>query len=418
MSLRGIFRALQYRNFRLFFIGQIISLTGTWMQLVAVSWLVFRMTNSAFWLGMTGFISQAPSLLLTPFAGVLVDRWNRHRIIVVCQILAMAQAVVFAMLIFFGKIVLWQIIALGACLGLIGSIEIPARHAFLVAMVEKKEDLGNAIALNSFMFNAARFIGPSVAGIMIGFWGEGICFLLNSASYVAVIAALLMMRNIPQNNHIDPGDPFEKLKEGIRYTFGSPAIRSVLLLIGLVSMFGMVKAVLMPVFAKNILQGGAHTLGFLMSSTGCGALTGAVYLASRKDPRMLINIIPAAVLIFGAALIIFSFSTVFWLSMAMLFFAGFGLMANMVASNTVLQTIVDDDKRGRVMSFYTLAFMGMATVGNMAGGSLGTVIGAPKTLRLVGILSLCVSMLFFRYRRFLKNSISAHNAAPVYETRD
>ena len=400
-----VFRALRYRNFRLFFVGQNISLIGTWMQNVAIGWMVYRMTHSAAMLGLVGFASQIPSFIITPFSGVYADRWNKYRVIMVCQVLAMIQALVIALLTLSGHIAVWQIIALGMTLGIISSLEIPTRHAFLVTMVERKEDLSNAIALNSLMFNAARLIGPPIAGVLITLWGEGICFTVNALSYIAVIWALALMRLPAHARPEHSGNPLRELKEGISYTFGSAPRRSILFLVGLMSLIAMSQSVLMPVFARDILRGGAHTLGFLAGAVGLGALVGAAYLATRTNPVRMLNIIPAAAGIFGTALIVLSMSRWLWLSVAALFFAGIGLMSHMVVSNTVLQTITEDNKRGRVMSFYTMAFMGMATFGTLLGGSIASRIGAPHTVLAGGIVCLCAGLVFSRQIPELKKRV-------------
>ncbi len=393
-GLRLVFRTLQYRNYRLFFSGQGISLIGTWMQRIAMSWLVYRLTNSAFLLGVVGFAGQIPTFLLAPFSGVWTDRWNRHRILVVTQILAMIQALILAILVLTGSIAVWHIIFLSMVLGSVNAFDIPARQAFIVDMVEKREDLGNAIALNSSMFNSARLIGPSIAGILIAAVGEGICFLLNGISYLAVIAALLAMKITPRKPQTKKTHVLQGLKEGFSYAFRFPPIRSILLLLALISLMGMPYAVLMPIFAKEILHGGPHTLGFLMAASGIGALTGAMYLASRRSVLGLGKTIPLAASIFGVGLIVFSLSRASWLSYSLMLVTGLGMMVHMASSNTVLQTIVEDDKRGRVMSFYAMAFMGTAPFGSLLAGGLASSIGAPHTLMIGGAFCILGSLMF------------------------
>ena len=386
MGFDLIFRTLRYRNYRLFFGGQLISLTGTWMQQVALMWLVYRLTNSAILLGVVGFASQMPLFILSPFAGVLADRLNRHRVIIVTQTLSMLQALVLTVLTLGGIISVWHIVALSAFLGLVNAFDIPTRQSFLLDMIERKEDLANAIALNSSMFNGARLVGPSIAGLIIAALGEGLCFLFNAVSYVAVIVALLAMRIKRQKPpELKPQRVLEGLREGFHYAFGFVPIRSILLLIALVSLMGMPFTVLMPIVAKDILHGGPHTLGFLMGSTGVGALTGALLLASRKNVLGLSRWIAAAAGTFGVGLVAFSFSQTLWLSIVLLFIIGLGMMVQMASSNTILQTITDDDKRGRVMSFYTMSFMGMIPFGSLLAGSLAGTIGAPATLLVSGI---------------------------------
>ena len=392
--LKFIFRALRYRNFRLFFIGQTISLTGTWMQAIAMSWLVYRMTNSPLLLGIVGFSSQIPSFIFAPFAGIMADRFDRRRLLLITQTLSMIQAFILAVLTLTGTIAVWHIIVLGAFLGCINALDIPARQSFIVEMVEKKENLGNAIALNSLMFNAARLIGPSIAGILIALVGEGECFLINGLSFLAVIASLLAMKLTAHKIKKDHPRIMKELKEGFAYTFGFPPIKFIILLLAVISLMGTSYAVLMPVFAKDILKGGPGTLGLLMTGGGIGALAATLYLASRKSIVGLSSLIPVSSGIFSAGIILFSFSRSTVLSMLLLAIAGFGFMTNMASSNTILQTIVDDDKRGRVMSFYSMAFMGMTPIGSLLAGVLASKIGAANTLVLGGISCLLASAFF------------------------
>ncbi len=395
MHLKTIFHTLRYRNFRIFFVGQTISLTGTWMQSIAMSWLVYRLTNSPFLLGIVGFTSQIPTFILSPFAGVMADRWNRRRILILTQTLSMAQAFILAILTLTGTIKVWHIISLGIILGSINSLDIPARQSFIVEMVERKENLGNAIALNSLMFNAARLVGPSIAGILIAVIGEGVCFLINGVSFLAVIISLLAMRiDSPKKSETKNSHVLEGLKEGFAYAFGFVPIRFILSLLSIVSIMGMSYVVLMPVFARDVLKGGPGTLGLLMASAGVGALTATVYLASRKTILGLGKMIPISSSIFALGLIAFSLSHFMWVSSFLLMLIGFGVMVHMAASNTILQTIVDDDKRGRIMSLYTMAFMGTAPLGSLLAGSLATSIGVTNTLIIGGALCLVASALF------------------------
>ncbi|MFA4947978.1 MAG: MFS transporter [Candidatus Krumholzibacteriia bacterium] len=378
------FRALGSRNYRLFFAGQGISLIGTWMQQIAMIWLVYRLTHSAFLLGVVGFAGQIPTFLFAPFTGVLADRWNRHRTIVVTQTLALLQAATLAILVLTGTAQVWHLVALAVILGTINALDMPVRQSFIVQMIERKEDLGNAIALNSTMVTATRLLGPSIAGILIGAFGEGICFLVNAISYVAVIAALLAMRVAPPPARPANGRMIDGLKAGFAYVAGFAPVRDILLLLAFISLMGMPYYILMPVFAKDVLGGGAHTLGFLMGASGLGALVGTIYLATRKSIRGFGRIISAAATVFGVGLIAFSLSHVVWLSMILVFVAGLGMMAQMACSNTIIQTIVDDDKRGRVMSLFTMAFIGMAPFGSLFAGALASRIGAPNTLAIGG----------------------------------
>jgi MFS family permease len=395
-GVRLVFRALSHRNYRLFFGGQSISLIGTWMQRVAVGWLAYRMTNSALLLGIVGFAGQIPTFFLAPFGGVLADRWNRHRTLVITQTLSMVQAAILALLVMTGRVEVWHLVVLSIALGSINALDVPVRQAFIVQMIGRKEDLGNAIALNSSMVNAARLLGPSIAGMLIAAFGEGICFLLNAASYVPVVAALLAMNIAParmqaQNSHV-----IEGLKEGFSYVYSLRPMRYIILLLALVSIMGMPYQVLMPVFAKDVLHGGPHTLGFLMGASGLGALIGTVYLASRSSVIGLGRTIAVSTGIFGMGLIAFSLSSALRYSLPLVMLAGFGMMVQMASSNTVLQTIVDDDKRGRVMSFYTMAFMGMAPFGSLLAGATANVLGGPITLLIGGGACVTGALIFAR----------------------
>jgi MFS family permease len=393
-GLRQSLRALEHRNFRLFFGGQSISLIGTWMQRIALGWLVYRLTNSAFLLGAVGFSGQIPGFLLAPFAGVLADRWNRKKILLVTQTLSMIQALLLSVLVLTGTVTIWQIILLSLFLGIINSFDIPTRQSFMVEMVEEKRDLSNAIALNSSIVNSARLLGPSIAGLLIAAVGEGTCFLLNGLSYLAVIAALLAMRVKPDAAKPQPPRVWAGLKEGFTYAFGFSPIRAVLLLLGLMSLMGMPFTVLMPIFARDSLQGGPYALGFLMGASGLGALGGALYLASRKSVLGLGKLLPLSTAIFGAGLIAFSHSRILSLSLVLMLITGFGMIVEMAASNTVLQTIVDDDKRGRVMSFYAMSFMGMVPFGSLLSGFLASKIGAPDTLLIGGLACIAGAVAF------------------------
>jgi MFS family permease len=393
-GLKNIFRSLQYRNYRLFFGGQSISLIGTWIQQIAMVWLVYSLTGSTFLLGLVGFVGQIPTFLLAPFAGVLTDRWNRYHILIVTQILAMIQALILAFLFFIGTIEVWHIIFLSVLLGCINAFDIPARQSFVVEMVEKKEDLGNAIALNSSMFNGARLLGPSIAGVLIASTGEGICFLLNGLSYLFVIVSLILMKVKSKKRETQNPDVLKEIKEGFSYTFGFAPIKSIILLLGLINLMGMPYIVLMPVFAKEIFHGGPYTFGFLMGASGVGALMGALYLASRRNVLGLEKIISLSAGIFGFGLITFSLSRLFLLSLVLMIITGLGMILQTSSSNTILQTIVDDDKRGRVMSFFTMALTGTAPFGSLLAGGLASFLGSPNTLIIGGILCVLGALIF------------------------
>ena len=381
-------RALRYRNYRLFFGGQSISLVGTWMTRIATAWLVYRLTHSAFLLGVAGFSLQIPFLLIGPFAGVWVDRLDRHRTLVITQILSMIQSFWLAALALSGTITVTEIIALSLFQGAINAFDMPARQAFVVQMVEDRADLSNAIALNSSMVNGARLIGPSLAGIIIAAFGEGYCFLIDGFSYIAVIISLLLMHITRQQARSHGSDVLHELTEGWSYVSHFAPIRSILLLLGLVSLVGMPYSVLMPIFAGTVLHGGAHTLGFLMGAAGVGALIGALALATRRSVVGLGRITAMTSAGFGVGLVAFSSSRWLPLSLLLMMFTGFCMMTQMASSNTILQTIVEEDKRGRVMSFYSIAFQGTAPFGSLIAGAAAARIGAPRTLMIGG--SLCV----------------------------
>jgi MFS family permease len=411
-NLKFIFRALRHRNYRLFFAGQSVSLVGTWMQQVAVGWLVYRLTNSPLLLGVVGFVGQIPTFLFSPFAGVFADRHNRRKMLVITQSLAMIQAFILSWLIITNKIQVWQIIVLSALLGVINSFDIPVRQAFTVEMIENKEDLGNAIALNSSMVNAARLIGPSIAGVLIATMGEGVCFLSNAFSYIPVIASLAAMRVTHKAIKSQSRNIFLELREGISYALNFSPIKIILMLLALVSLMGVPYQILMPVFARDIFHGGPRTLGFLIAMSGVGALIGAIYLAARQSVIGLGRIIALTAGLFGIGIAAFSLSRVLWVSMLILLFSGFGMMVQMAASNTVLQTIVEEDKRGRVMSFYTMAFMGMAPFGSLLAGSLASSIGATYTLLLGGLFCIAGASIFAVKLPSIREKIY-----PIYATK-
>ncbi|WP_250419193.1 MULTISPECIES: MFS transporter [Pontibacter] len=385
-NLGGMFRALRYRNYRLFFVGQGISLIGTWMQQIALSWLVYRLTDSVFLLGAVTFSSQIPSFILGPFAGVIADKFERRKVLVVTQALSMLQASTLAALVLTDTIQIWHVLTLSALLGTINAFDIATRQAFVVQMVDQREDISNAIALNSSMFNMARLVGPSVAGLLIAAVGEGVCILINAVSYIAVIASLLLMQLKPFVREQKEHKVWQSLQEGFAYSYNFAPIKALILIVGLISLFGMPFSVLLPVFARDILHGGANTLGFLMGASGVGALAGALFLAQRKSVVGLGKVIVFTMLLFGFALIAFSFSKVLVVSLLLMLLTGFGMIVTMASCNTLLQTIVEDDKRGRVMSLYATAFMGMAPIGSMLAGAVAEIIGVSYTLAGCGLL--------------------------------
>lgn len=395
-GLRLLLRALRNRNYRLFFTGQGLSLIGTWMQSVAMGWLVYRLTNSPFYLGVVGFASQFPVLIVAPLGGVLADRLDRKRILIVTQFLSMLQALAVTILAMTGVIQPWHIILLGMLLGTVNGFDMPTRQAFVCELVENPDDLPNAIALNSFIFNGSRLIGPPIAGVLIALSGEGICFLINAISFVPVLMAFAAMKIKPIAIARHNGPLLSGLKDGVSYAFGFVPIKAILTLLVFIGLVAMPYAVLLPVFARDVLSGDSRTLGFLMAASGVGATTGALFLASRRNVTRLSGIIVSSMSIFAVGVIIFSLSRTLWFSMIMMTLIGFGLMVLIVSLNTLLQTIVEDGKRGRVMSLYSMSFIGMAPLGSFLAGSSAHSIGAPLTVRLCGVLCLLAAVMFFR----------------------
>ena len=394
MDIRSLGRALKHRNYRLFIIGQSVSLIGTWMQQLAMSWLVLQLTGSAFWLGVVGFATQIPGLVVSPIGGVFTDRWNRHRALVITQGLAMLQAFALAALVWTDRITVWQIIALGIVLGVVNAIDMPLRQAFLPQMIGDRDDLANAIAVNSSIVNGTRLIGPALAGLLMATSGAAVCCLVNALSYIAVLTALMLMRGLPQTEHRPSESVLRGLVDGARYTFGFGPIRAILLLLSIVSAMSMSLSVLMPYFAEKVFHGNAATLGFLMGASGAGALMGALYLASRTTVLGLGRHLVWATTVFGLGLLAFSFCNRLELALPVLVVTGFCMMLQMAASNTLLQTIVEDDKRGRVMSFYSTAFLGMAPIGSLLAGFLASHLGTQNSVRIAGGVCLCGALAF------------------------
>jgi MFS family permease len=407
-----LFRALRNPNYRLFFFGQSISLVGTWITRLASSWLVYRLTGSEFLLGLVAFLGQIPALVISPLAGVYIDRWNRHRVLVVTQALSMCQSAALAVLTLTGNISVTDILILQALQGLVNAFDTPARQSFVVQMVEDRADLPNAIALNSSLVNGSRMIGPAIGGLLIAALGEGWCFALDAVSYVAVIASLTAMTVRPTATPPQVIPVVAALAGGFRYVAGFAPVRSALLLVAAVSMFGMPYQVLMPVMASDVLGGGANTLGVLMTATGVGALFGTMYLASRHTVLGLGRRIAQAAILFGGALIAFSSSSSLWLSLAILPFSGAGFMVALAATNTVVQTVVPETLRGRVMSLYTVAFLGMAPIGSLMGGLAAERIGAQATIAVGGAACVMVGVWFYTTLPRLRELIR-----PVYAER-
>jgi len=422
-GLKLLLRALGSKNYRLYFIGQAVSLIGTWIQQIAMRWLVYRLTKSELLLGVVSFASDIPVFFLVPFAGVLADKLKRHRILAITQALSALQAFVLAILVITGQIAVWHVVVLGIFLGIISAFDIPARQAFLVDVVENKEDLGNAIALNSFIFNGALLIGPSIAGVLIAFFGEGPCFILNGVSYLALIAALYFMR-IPDRKIASANLQVGRgILEGATYAFRSVPIRSILLLVALVSFMGVSYMLLMPVFAETVLRGGPREFGYLMSATGVGALVGAVFLASRRNIMGLGKVIVAAGIFYGLGLSALSLSHHLLLSLLLALVIGFSLMMLMASSNMILQTIVDETKRGRVLSLFVMARRGVESFGYLVAGIVAHKFGTPDTLMIGGVICSLAALAFATklssiretsrsFYKSLKNSQFASVAAP------
>jgi MFS family permease len=408
--LAGTIRALRHRNFRLFTLGQAASLAGTWMQQVAVAWLVYRLTQSPFMLGLVGFAAQAPGFFIAPFAGVLADRFDRRRIIITTQFVMMAQALVLGTLVLTGTIGVGWILLLMTLLGVTTGFDIPARQSFLIQLVDDRRDLPNAIALNSSVFNLARLVGPAIAGFAIALVGEGWVIVANGASYVFVIAALLALRLPRPPARTQRGAVLRHLREGLDYVRGFRPIRAVLMLVATVALLGVPFTVLLPVVAEDVLGGGPRTLGALMAATGLGALSGALFLASRSTVRGLGRIMVGAAVVFGTSLVLLATVRHVALALPLLVSAGFGMMTLMASSNTVLQTLVEDDKRGRVMSFYTMAFIGSAPLGSLLAGTIASRIGAPWTIAIGGAACIGAAALFGARLPVLRRIVR-----PIYE---
>ena len=392
-KLISTFRALKHRNYRLFFFGQIISLSGAWMQSVAQSWLVYRVTGSVALLGLIGFAGQFPIFLLAAFGGAVADRYDRRVILICTQTSAMATAAMLAFLTLSGLIEVWHLFVLATVSGVVNAFDIPARQSFVMDMVGR-DDLLNAVALNSSVFNGARIIGPAIAGILVAAVGESWCFFGNAVSYVAVIAGLYVMQITPKINPVKKGSAIEKIKEGFVFVARTKPIRSLMLLLGLVSLMGMPYAVLMPIFADEILHGGVRGLGILIGASGLGALAAALTLAAKKNLKGLGRWVAVSSGVFGGFLILFSLSQTFWLSAFLLVPIGFSMMLQMASSNTLVQAMVPDELRGRVMAVYSMMFMGMAPIGALLAGSVANYLGAPNTVALGGAVCIIGSILF------------------------
>ena len=404
------FRALRHRNYRIYFIGQIGSLLGTWIQFVAMNWLVYRMTGSPLLLGLTGFINQIPILFLGPVAGLVADRVNRRRLLLITQSLAMIQAFTLAMLAFSGILQVWHVILLAGLLGIVNAFDVPGRQSFIVQMIGDKQDLPNAIALNSLTMNATRLVGPALGGFLVVGLGEAWCFLLNGFSFLAILIALGSTRiqdsGVVRKTH----SAWRDLRDGFHYTFGYMPIRTLLLQLSIISFMAMPYTVMMPLFAGDVFGGTARTFGTLVGSAGFGAIIATLYLASRRSVKGLASVIAIAPMICGVALMLFSQSRILWLSHVLMVFIGFGIICHAASINTILQSVVDDDKRGRVMSFYTMCFVGTAPLGSLALGQLAHLIGVPNTFLLAGAVCLLAGVVFYLRLDTWRQNISASAA--------
>ncbi len=382
------------RNLQLYFGGQIVSMVGTWMQQMALSWLVYRITGSAFMLGVVVFASQAPSLVLTPIAGIVADRVNRHNLVIVTQVLLMVQAAALALMVFSGHDDLWALVGLSTVLGIISAFDMPARQTFLLDMLDSKDELPGAIGINSSIMTTTRMVGPTIAGLFVSWAGEGMCFLVNALSYLAVISALMFVR--PRQNLIavKTAHPFEQLRDGFAYAFGSPGICDLIVLLALIGLFGMPFAVLMPAFARDVFHGDSSTLGLLTAASGIGSLVGTICLTSWIARHDLGRWVIVGCGLFGAGLIAFGLSQSLLPALALLIVIGFGSMILMAGTNTLLQTLVDEDKRGRVMSIFVMAFMGLTPFGGIAAGAIAGIIGPGATVIASGLVTFALALIF------------------------
>lgn len=406
------FRALQSRNFRLFFYAGMVSLMGTWIQNLALGWLVYRLTDSAFYLGLVGFAGQIPALILTPIAGVYADRLNRRNILMLTQFIPMVLAFLLSILVFTDTISITLILIVVVINGLALSFDTPFRHAFLLEMIGDRKLITNAVALNSTLVNTARFIGPTLGGILIALFGEAYCFLINGFSFMAMLAALTMMHVPRFVNKVSERSVLADLKVGFKYTWNYFPARYMILLVMVTSIFGLPFQAFLPVFARDILHGDSRTLGFLTGAVGAGALTGAFYLAMREGVSKIPSIIRFSAFVFAIGLFIFSVSNVVWLSVLILYFSGFGMITQFSATNTLLQTVVDEDKRGRVLAFYSMSFMGFTPIGSLMLGTMSDFLGVPLTFSIAAAALLMAALLFSGKMKVIQRSLQP---APINE---
>ncbi|MCE1200977.1 MAG: MFS transporter [Bacteroidia bacterium] len=414
--LTFVFRALESRNFRMFFFANLFSLLGTWMQNLAIGWLVYRLTDSAAFLGLTGFMGQIPALLLTPVAGVYADRMNRRKVLVITQTIPMVLAFLLAILLYTDKISVGMVLGIVLINGFALAFDTPFRHAFLLEMVGDKKLIPNAVALNSTLVNTARFIGPTLGGLLVALYGEGFCFLVNGISFLGVITALMMMKVPPFVAQHKQRTIMQDLREGFDYTWKFVPARYMILLVITTSLFGLPFQGFLPVFARDILHGGSQLLGFLTGAVGAGALTGAFYLASRQSMRPLPRIIGISALSFAIGLGIFSQSEITWFSLTILYFSGFGMITQFVATNTILQTLVEDDKKGRVLSFYSMSFMGFTPLGSLLLGAVAEYAGVQTTFLLAALILLVAALLYRKQLQGIESVLFGSGNQPTTAT--
>lgn len=404
-KIRFAFRALENRNFRLFFFGALLSLMGTWIQNLAIGWLVYKLTDSAFYLGLVGFASQIPALILTPIAGVYADRVNRLKVLIATQSLPMILAFLLAALTFSGHITVTALIVIVIINGMAIAFDTPFRHAFLLEMLGDKKLIPNAVALNSMLFNTARFIGPSIGGLLIAMFGEAVCFLINGVSFSGVIIALLLMKLPGFVKPTAHKSVFKELKEGLHYAWNFPPTRYMISLAMVISFFGLPFQSFLPVYAADILNGDSQLLGLLVGALGAGALSGALFLASRNNISRLPLMIRNAALLFGLGLMAFSFSKQSWLSLVLLFIAGFGMIISFVSTNTLLQTAVAEDRRGRVLALYSMSFLGFTPVGSLLLGTIAEYISVPYTTLIASSICLIYAVFYATKAKLVKQQI-------------
>lgn len=393
------FKAFGSRNYRLYFAGQSVSLIGTWMQKTAVSWVIYTLTHSTFMLGLTMFASQFPSFVLSLFGGVVSDRYNRFRVLLTTQVASMIQATILAVLVLLKHYAVWEILTLSVILGVINAFDVPARQSLVYEMIEDKHDLPNALALNSSMVNLSRLIGPAIAGFILEMWGDGFCFLLNAVSFIAVLGSLLLMKLPPYIGQKHTKNVVGELKEGFTYLKASPSLTFVITMLGLMSLFVLPFSTLIPYYAREVFKGNATTFGVIDSVIGLGAFSGAIFLASLKGGSNLKKILSINTLIFGIGLVLFSHESTYWLALVFATIAGFGMMSQITISNTLIQTSVDPNMRGRVISFYAMAYFGLQPIGGLLVGLVSKWIGAPDTILFEGIAALLIGLLHIRFLR-------------------